>query len=238
MHADAAKGAGSFQISRELFAAAPKMSDGSTSHIGNVLAALEVKGFDIYDAEGEEYFSDTVRPDPNAFPFSICFNAHFSDQDLSTFAAPLLKDLENKSGIYADESDPGRGPRDHESGENSTQTVPVTGGTKLAGILEAALRKTRVKVLNYIVDEAEKSFAQADMSFLLTEEMYEAGPKLPNGKTYPLYTADLKDFHPAWDTIDIYYEFAMYYRIQLVPGLGVKTPDDGGRFPLKVYLKR
>ncbi|CAD7926727.1 unnamed protein product [Amoebophrya sp. A120] len=193
----AAKGGSILEISQATHEAAPKMSDGSTADIRPVFEVLEAKGYKVRDARG--WYREHVDFRTDGYPHRLEFNF---DVDSATYMRELVDELEG-----------GR------ASMNSSDQVSSDGvNSKFAKIFVDSLLKVEDAAYQYVINLVEENLARSSFRFVLTDEIYQGAPKLPDGGDYPMFPRDVSEVSGGeCDTRTI----GLYNRLWKTKGLNV-----------------
>ncbi|CAD7924139.1 unnamed protein product [Amoebophrya sp. A120] len=230
---EAERGGDKLLITEAHVASMPKLSEGIAPCLGNVFAILYDRDYTFTSetGDGREFHpSRSVNFPYDSYPIVMQFNETQSAQLQTGFMREIVKELEAGRGHYQAPSLPvgGGGGSSSTVGSNNLST------NRFFGAFEAALRVTRDEVANYITDLALQAFANADANFVLTEEIYDAAPRLPNGVRYPMFDRDLEAVHARFEDR---FEFRMLNHLRTFSGLQVVPQFDNDfvlHFPVTI----
>eukprot|EP00392_Amoebophrya_sp_AT5.2_P002853 g2858.t1 len=252
---EAKKGAHEFRITKEIFEGAPLSSLGTPIHIAYVCQYLfqELK-YDPIHVGPEPAEEDEAEPhnfgDMGAIPGGTSSEAYLpvrvklaeSVDEITRSEDPDVHD-----GHLEEICDRAQELEDAFSRKGATTFAETTCGattpTGLNPFQKAYADTIRAGVhaaASYVLDLAMESFKAGNCSFLLTEEIWQNAPKLPNGALPPFFFDEVDDLcRSASGGVNHYYIGFAYYEIAAKSSLLLKPRVDEGlkyRFPVKISM--
>eukprot|EP00392_Amoebophrya_sp_AT5.2_P007696 g7711.t1 len=228
MSSEAAKGSKCFHVTRDIVAAGPKTTNGKSVDLVPVFYHLSTAhGFSaVCDAQGGHVAvdSDVRRWNVAAthFPLRVLLCCYDESHD---------NHWQESSRRMAALTSAGRSKRNTKELTTTSAAIPP----QMVALVNT-LKQGVERAVHYIGDLALAAFTSGDAEYVLTEEVWNQAPKLPNGKLPPFWPVEVSRMSPynIERHVDSVFKALNYESGGLETTEVGRGPDDEDLFPVTI----
>eukprot|EP00392_Amoebophrya_sp_AT5.2_P007697 g7712.t1 len=231
MRNEAAKGSQYLYITREIVDAGPKTTNGNPVDLQPVCHYLYGKlDFKIDDAQrnslGFTRTSHLLRNPANThFPLRVMLCSTQESCEI------LLEDCTERMATLASAALSKRESNGREqcrNGAASSAAIPIS--PAMAALVNT-LKQGVARAVQYVSDLAVAAFTSGETEYVLTEEVWNQAPKLPNGELPPFWCSEVSDMSPFH--IERHVD-SVFVALE-TDGVGLQaTEDEEESFPVRI----